>query len=231
MDTEAFQILLTDFDATTDSLESALTPLISQPLSTLTTKLPLLERAKLYTLTTYAILSLLFSSLKLDGVDAKDHPVFTELTRCRQQFEKIKEAESAHERKSGADERRLRVDKEAVARFVRAGVGNVGAALKIDVEKKEPERKAPKRKRKETENGTKQQETSKDAPQSEREANDDIAEKGNKNERKGSKKDGKKRRRQKETPKSSSQAIQALLKKSEGKRSTRRRNKDAPSNT
>lgn len=131
-------------------LEAALKPLLrpsssadspnqSKPnLSSITSRLPLLDKAKLHVLLAYTIHSTLFSSLKLSGVDATQHPVYTtELARCKQYFEKIKKVEirvaSAGNGASGGghaggDEATVgpkhRVDKAAAARFVKHGVSS-----------------------------------------------------------------------------------------------------------
>lgn len=90
--------------------------------------------------------------LRLHGVNAKEHPVFRELTRVKQYFEKIKELET------GPEQRTLKLDKEAASRFIKHGlVGSilgVGSSLsmavlisgqagndKIDLERKEREAK------------------------------------------------------------------------------------------
>ena len=52
--------LLGQLDINLNELESALEPLLEQALSETVNNLPLLERAKLYVLTTYAIESILF---------------------------------------------------------------------------------------------------------------------------------------------------------------------------
>jgi len=78
-----------------EDLEDSLTPILNAALSASTSKLPLLDKAKLYVLATYAIESLLFSYIRLNGVEAKSHPVFRELARVKQYFDKIKAAESA----------------------------------------------------------------------------------------------------------------------------------------
>ena len=219
MDTASLNELLATFDTSADELENTLTPLLSKPLSTLTTKLPLLERAKLYTLTTYAILSLLFSTLRLNDIDAKAHPVFAELTRCRQYFEKIAEAEKAHENKAKGkgDERRLRIDKEAAARFVRAGVRHA-TGQRMDSVEGLNDRRSSKRKREETENevskfdepadeASMQHDESFSAPAEEAPADDTT---------KTTK--GRKRKKKKtalnRTPKSTGQAIEASVGKS-----------------
>ncbi|KAG7291691.1 hypothetical protein NEMBOFW57_001710 [Staphylotrichum longicolle] len=57
-------------------------------------KLPLLDKAKLYVLVSYTIESLLFSALRLNGVETKNHAIFTELTRVKQYMDKIQKLEN-----------------------------------------------------------------------------------------------------------------------------------------
>ena len=57
---ENLSSLIDQLDDNVDDLENALNPLIQAALSENALKLPLLDRAKLYTLTTYAIESVLF---------------------------------------------------------------------------------------------------------------------------------------------------------------------------
>ncbi|KAL1634596.1 hypothetical protein SLS56_002290 [Neofusicoccum ribis] len=99
-----------------DDLEEALGPLLQTALSAHASKLPLLDKAKLYTLVTYAIESILFSYLSLNGVKAKEHAVFTELVRVRQYFQKIKQVEDAPIRPNQT------LDKAAATRFIKAGL-------------------------------------------------------------------------------------------------------------
>jgi exosome complex protein LRP1 len=104
------------------TLQSSLAPLLAPASSSASLKpqdLSLLSRAKLNVLTAYAIESLLFSSLRLSGISAADlkvHPVATELARIKQYFAKLDEAEN------GRQQPRMRIDKEAAERFVRAGI-------------------------------------------------------------------------------------------------------------
>lgn len=51
--------------------------------------------------------------LRLNGVNAKEHPVFRELTRVKQYFEKIKVAESAGTNPN------TKLDKAAAGRFIK----------------------------------------------------------------------------------------------------------------
>jgi exosome complex protein LRP1 len=124
--------LLETLDDEVDDLEEALSPLLKAALSETSTKLPLLDKAKLYVLVTYAIESMLFCEsssseasrclmsslayLRLNGVKAREHPVFLELTRVKQYFDKIKVAETP------VAERNMAVDKAAAARFIKAGL-------------------------------------------------------------------------------------------------------------
>src|SRR5579871_1095178 len=81
--------------------------------------LPLLDRAKLLTTTAYALESLLLNALKLSGTDVQQHPINTELQRLKQYFEKIKLAENpnAVNKPEG-----MGVDKAAAGRFIKAGL-------------------------------------------------------------------------------------------------------------
>jgi hypothetical protein len=60
MDTSNVLSLLEQLDDEIDDLEEALAPLIKTVLSESASKLPLLDKAKLYVLVTYAIESMLF---------------------------------------------------------------------------------------------------------------------------------------------------------------------------
>jgi len=123
--------LLETLDDEIDDLEESLQPLLKTALSDSASKLPLLDKAKLYVLVTYAIESMLFCKsassifgtclitfpayLRLNGVKAREHPVFKELTRVKQYFDKIKAIETPVERT-------MAVDKAAAARFIKAGL-------------------------------------------------------------------------------------------------------------
>lgn len=54
--------------------------------------------------------------LRLKSINAREHPVFNELARVRQYFEKLKQAESP------PAQRNLTVDKGAAGRFIKAGL-------------------------------------------------------------------------------------------------------------
>jgi len=121
--------LVEDLEANIDELTSLLAPLLSKSLSRTASTLPLLDKAKLHILAAYAIESLLFSSLLTSGQDAKSHAIFNELGRLKGYFGKLKDAEQT-------PESRIRVDKEAVGRFIRHGLSGND---RFDQEKKERE--------------------------------------------------------------------------------------------
>ena len=60
MDTSKVSSLLETLDDEIDDLEEAIVPLVKAPLSEFASKLPLLDKAKLYVLVAYAIESMLF---------------------------------------------------------------------------------------------------------------------------------------------------------------------------
>lgn len=120
-------------DSQLDDLEDALEPLLGN-LEGISSQLPLLDKAKLFSLTAYAIESLLFckslcywsricafvdcyaASLKLEGADAQNHAVFAELKRVQQYFAKIKAIEEPAE----PEMRSTTVNQEAAARILKA---------------------------------------------------------------------------------------------------------------
>ncbi|KAJ9155645.1 hypothetical protein NKR23_g1838 [Pleurostoma richardsiae] len=104
-------------DVDLDELEEALKPLLGN-MGEVSSRLPLLDKAKLYVLATYSIESVLFSALRLNGVEAKDHAVFKELIRVRQYFDKIKKIEEP------APERDTSLDKQAAIRFLKSDLAD-----------------------------------------------------------------------------------------------------------
>ncbi|KAL1586126.1 hypothetical protein WHR41_04839 [Cladosporium halotolerans] len=116
MDSSDVKELVDDMSGSIDDLETSLAPLLNASLSSSTSKLPLLDKAKLYVLATYAIDSVLFSYLRLNGSNVKEHPVVQEIMRVRSYFQKIKEAES------GPAQRNATLDKDAAARFIKHGL-------------------------------------------------------------------------------------------------------------
>ncbi|KAF2089964.1 hypothetical protein K490DRAFT_36063 [Saccharata proteae CBS 121410] len=116
MDATDLRPLLESLELEIDDIEDALEPLLQSALPACASKLPLLDKAKLHVLVTYAIESLLFSYLRLNGTNAKEHPVFTELTRTRQYFQKISQIESAPAQRTQS------LDKKAANRFIKHGL-------------------------------------------------------------------------------------------------------------
>lgn len=128
IETGDVESMVEELDGNIDDLEEALAPILKATLAAAASKLPLLDKAKLYVLATYAIESTLFSALRLNGVDAKKHPIFQELSRVKEYFAKIKAAENAGTKRSTT------VDREAAARFIKHGLaGNE----KYDLEREE----------------------------------------------------------------------------------------------
>ncbi|PLB39277.1 Sas10/Utp3/C1D family protein [Aspergillus candidus] len=132
METADLLPLLEQLDDNIDDLEESLQPILNGSVLEASKNLPVLDKAKFHVLVTYALESLIFSYLRLHGVNAKDHPVFRELTRVKQYFEKIKSLETEPE------QRTMRLDKEAAGRFIKHGLaGNE----KLDMARKEQEAK------------------------------------------------------------------------------------------
>lgn len=121
---------LNKLDSQLDGLEEVMKPLLGN-LQEMTSQLPLLDKAKLFSLTAYSIETLLFcayslisfggappnlmaAALKLQGADAQNHAVFTELKRIQQYFAKIKAAEEPEAQRNST------VNQEAAARILKA---------------------------------------------------------------------------------------------------------------
>lgn len=139
MDVTDITAQLDHLDDDIDKLEQALKPLMHN-LNDVASKLPLLDKAKLYVLAAYAIESALFckmtalvyrlcfgsifinvvplAALRLKGTDAKQHPVFKELVRTRQYFEKIKKAEEPQAQRTQT------VNTQAAIRFIKADLAD-----------------------------------------------------------------------------------------------------------
>ncbi|EHA46277.1 hypothetical protein MGG_17978 [Pyricularia oryzae 70-15] len=115
----AFDALVEGLADTVNTLDTDLKPLIEN-FKEISSKLPVLDQAKLNVLLAYSIESIIFSALRLEGVDAKNHDVFRELTRTRQYFDKIKKAETPPEpRPEGTG-----VDTQAAIRFIKADLAD-----------------------------------------------------------------------------------------------------------
>ncbi|KAF2969053.1 hypothetical protein GQX73_g4518 [Xylaria multiplex] len=108
---------LENLDDAVDNLEEALQPLVDN-VTDVASKLPLLDKAKFYVLMTYSIESMLFSALRLNEVDAKEHPIFKELSRVRQYFDKIKNIEFPPQKPEQS------INKEAAIRFIRSDLAD-----------------------------------------------------------------------------------------------------------
>ncbi|KAL9044495.1 MAG: hypothetical protein Q9206_007388, partial [Seirophora lacunosa] len=95
METADLVLSLQTLDNDVDRLEEAVAPLINGALADAASKLPVLDKAQLYVLVTYAIETAIFSYLRLNGINAKEHAVFQEIGRVKQYFEKIRNVEDA----------------------------------------------------------------------------------------------------------------------------------------
>ncbi|KAI0450366.1 Sas10/Utp3/C1D family-domain-containing protein [Xylaria acuta] len=109
--------VLERLDDAVDNLDDTLQPLVKN-MADVASKLPLLDKAKLYVLMTYSIESILFSALRLNEVDAKEHPIFKELARVRQYFDKIKNIEFPPPKPQQS------LNKEAAIRFIRSDLAD-----------------------------------------------------------------------------------------------------------
>ena len=109
--------LLDRLEDNLDDVEDAFRPL--RNMSETALALPLLERAKLYTLATYSLESLLFSALKLNGTNPKEHAVFGEIARVRQYFDKIAKAEAPPPETSARPVEQT-LDTQAAIRFIKS---------------------------------------------------------------------------------------------------------------
>ncbi|KAK3394098.1 Sas10/Utp3/C1D family-domain-containing protein [Podospora didyma] len=112
MDVSDITPALGKLDTDLDELRDALKPLLGD-IADVSSKLPLLDKAKLYVLVSYAIESLLFSALRLNEVETKNHAIFSELTRVKQYFDKIQKLEVPMQ------ERDTTVNVEASARIIK----------------------------------------------------------------------------------------------------------------
>ncbi|KAL2860221.1 Sas10/Utp3/C1D family-domain-containing protein [Aspergillus pseudodeflectus] len=128
METAALLPLLEQLDDNVDELEEVLAPILRSTVVETSKKLPVLDKAKFHVMITYALESLIFSYLRLHGVNAKEHPVFRELTRVKQYFEKIKTLETPPE------QRTMVLDKQAAGRFIKHGLAGND---KLDLQREE----------------------------------------------------------------------------------------------
>ncbi|KAL4862923.1 Sas10/Utp3/C1D family-domain-containing protein [Aspergillus spectabilis] len=120
--------LLERLDDDVDDLEEVLAPIFESTVIETSKKLRVLDKAKFHVLLTYTLESLIYSYLRIRGVEAKEHPVFRELTRVKQYSEKIKLLEAEPEKRS------MVLDKQAAGRFIKHGLaGNE----KFDLQREE----------------------------------------------------------------------------------------------
>jgi len=124
--------LVEDLEVNIDELGDALAPLLSAPLATTASSLPLLDKAKLCVLAAYAVESLLFSALQASGIPAKDHAVFPELARLKAYFAKISDVEQRGARPP------TKLDVGAAQRFIKHGLSGND---KYDLQRREREAK------------------------------------------------------------------------------------------
>lgn len=125
---------LEQLDVDLDKLQEALQPLLGD-VGDISSKLPLLDKAKLYVLVSYALESIIFceppprpfhvalrllmrdtASLRLNGVDTKNHAIVKELTRVKQYFEKIQKIETPPSKPENT------LNTEAAIRFLRTNL-------------------------------------------------------------------------------------------------------------
>ena len=71
METSQLLSMLEDLEENIDDLEENLEPLLEATLSVTTKKLPLLDRAKLYTVIVYSLESLLFCMIRSSSMSSK----------------------------------------------------------------------------------------------------------------------------------------------------------------
>lgn len=136
--------LLEELGDNIDQLETALEPLLAaRSLSTLSKNLEPLERAKLLTWLTYAIETILFSQIRLSGVEnPKSHPIMTELKRIQQYMQKV----ALMEKPDVGKRTNLTLNKVAAGRFIKAGLSGNDKYDKEMVERKAREKENAHRK-------------------------------------------------------------------------------------
>ncbi|OAA61831.1 exosome-associated family protein [Niveomyces insectorum RCEF 264] len=142
---------LDQLTAALDGLEAAMTPLLldgktgktgkttaskavsnsSNSLATASLRLPLLDKARLHVLASYALESTLFCSLGLAGVDVRQHAVYRELLRVRQYMTKIDGVAKPVTAPTS------RLDKAAAIRFVKADLDDPQVKAQLDALVKE----------------------------------------------------------------------------------------------
>mmetsp|Transcript_43721 Transcript_43721/g.106883 ORF Transcript_43721/g.106883 Transcript_43721/m.106883 type:complete len:156 (+) Transcript_43721:205-672(+) len=116
------QAALSSCEESMGALEEVLEPLLSTPWEVLTARLDAMEKAKLNLMMAYAVNSLYFIYLKTQGTKTEEHPITEELARIKTYMAKIKEAAAAGEK----EQSRLKLNKDAAARFIKSGLGKSG---------------------------------------------------------------------------------------------------------
>ncbi|KAK6180986.1 hypothetical protein SNE40_008939 [Patella caerulea] len=111
---------LAALDTSLTGLESSLEPLLKTSLSEMSSKLEPLDCAKMDLVAAYAINSLFWVYLNVNGINPKEHPIKQELDRIRGYMSRVKEIQD----KAKAP----KLDKEASKRFVKSALWQ--AALK-----------------------------------------------------------------------------------------------------
>ncbi|THV06592.1 hypothetical protein K435DRAFT_645058 [Dendrothele bispora CBS 962.96] len=114
-DTRKAKSKLAVLSSSLEELEAHLDPLFSQTFPETLLALEPIQQAKLQTVIPYVVYDLMFIYLKSRGIDPKTHPVFAELDRVRQYFDKIKNAENPPTRTT-------QVDKAAASRFIKHAI-------------------------------------------------------------------------------------------------------------
>ncbi|KAL4924919.1 Sas10/Utp3/C1D family protein [Aspergillus undulatus] len=128
MESANITMLLEQLDDDVDNLEEVIAPILESSVIETSKKLPVLDKAKFHVVITYALESLIFSYLRLHGVKATEHPVFRELKRVKQYFDKIKELETEPEKRT------MVLDKQAAGRFIKHGLAGND---KLDLQREE----------------------------------------------------------------------------------------------
>lgn len=113
--------LIDSLDVTIESLEEALEPIFETPLEEKLAKCSTAEeKAKVYHDHIYITNSILFSYLKVAGVNTEEHPIMTELDRTKRSMNRLKKIITELEKKSNKDE----AAKKRAAEFLQNTLGS-----------------------------------------------------------------------------------------------------------
>ncbi|KAJ2084146.1 hypothetical protein H4R24_000219 [Coemansia sp. RSA 988] len=102
-----------------DQIQTTLGPILSQPLTDILPKLTPIQRCELEALVAYAINTLYWVYLKVNGVPPKEHPVMSELQRVQRYIEKINRVKKGGSKK---ESRAMRVNADAAGRFIQNSI-------------------------------------------------------------------------------------------------------------